>query len=111
MLCGDVPAAPNSSGIHRRELGRHVHHGFAGRRKPPRQVPTEASGVLYGPTTLGEPFRPSFERPQSGAVLREAGTLEELACGFVDRGDGYPDALWGSTPIKTFMSARTSVSV
>jgi hypothetical protein len=44
-------------------------------------------------------------------VLREAATLEELACGFVERSDGYPEPLWGSTPIKTFMSARTSVSV
>ena len=40
---------------------------------------TEASGVLYGPTTLGEPPRPAFEGPQADAVLREAGTLEELA--------------------------------
>jgi hypothetical protein len=37
---------------------------------------------------LGEPFRPALERPQAGAVLREGGTLEELACGFVDRSDG-----------------------
>jgi hypothetical protein len=43
-----------------------------------------------------------LERPQVCAVLREACTLEELADVFVDRSDGYPDALWGSTPIKTF---------
>jgi hypothetical protein len=47
-------------------------------------VTPEASCILYGPTTLGEPSRPSLERPQAGAVLREAGMLEELACGFVD---------------------------
>jgi hypothetical protein len=34
---------------------------------------------------LGEPFRPALEGPQAGAVLREAGTLEELARGFVYR--------------------------
>jgi hypothetical protein len=39
-------------------------------------------------------------------VLREASALEKLACGFVDCGDGYPDVLWGSTPIKTFMNAH-----
>jgi hypothetical protein len=49
--------------------------------------PTEPAGVLYGPTPLCEPFRPAFEAPQSGAVLREASTLEELACGFVERSD------------------------
>jgi hypothetical protein len=37
--------------------------------------------------------------------MREGGTLEQIACGFVDRGDGYPDALWGSTPMSTFMRA------
>ena len=52
-----------------------------------------------------------LEGSKAGAVLREGGTFEELAFGFVDRSDGYPDALWGSTPIKTFMSACTSVSV
>ena len=40
----------------RRKLGRHVHHGFAGRYQPPRQVPTEAAGVLYGPTRSGNRF-------------------------------------------------------
>jgi hypothetical protein len=57
-------------------------------RQPPRQVPTESAGVLYGPTALGEPLRPAFEGSQAGAILREASTLEELAFGFVDRGDG-----------------------
>jgi hypothetical protein len=51
-------------------------------------VPTEPADVLHRPTTLGEALRPAFEAPQAGAVLREAGTLEELACGFVDRSDG-----------------------
>ena len=77
---------------------------------PPGAYP-EPAGVLHCPSTLGEPSRPSIEGPQACAVLREASTLEELACGFIDRGDGYPDALWGSTPMSTFMSARTSVSV
>ena len=49
---------------------------------------TEAAGVLHRPTALGVPFRPAFEGPQADAVLREAGALEELARGFVDRGDG-----------------------
>jgi hypothetical protein len=30
-----------------------------------------------------------LQAPQAGAVLREGGTLEELARGFVDRSDGY----------------------
>jgi hypothetical protein len=51
-------------------------------------VTPEASCVLYRPTTLGEALRPSIEGPQTGAVLRKAGTIEELARGFVDRGDG-----------------------
>jgi hypothetical protein len=71
-----------------RKLGRHVHHKLAGRRQPHRQVPTEATGVLHSPTALGEPFRPAFEAPQAGAVLREASTLDELAFGFGDRSDG-----------------------
>jgi hypothetical protein len=40
---------------------------------------TEAAGVLHRPTTLGELLSPAFEGPQAGSVLREAGTLEELA--------------------------------
>jgi hypothetical protein len=51
-------------------------------------MPTEPSGVLHGPTTLGEALSPSFEGPQAGPVLREGGTLEELARGFVDPCDG-----------------------
>jgi hypothetical protein len=51
-------------------------------------VTTEPAGVLYGPTPLGEALRPSFEGSQAGAVLRKAGTLEELASGFVERSDG-----------------------
>jgi len=51
-------------------------------------VPAEPARVLYGPTTLWEPSCPAFERLQAGAVLWEGGTLEELAFGFVDRGDG-----------------------
>ena len=71
-----------------RKLGRHVHHSPAGRRKPPRQMTTGPAGVLHRPTALGEPSRPALEGPKAGAVLREGSTLEELACGFVDRGDG-----------------------
>jgi hypothetical protein len=51
-------------------------------------VPAEPAGVLYRPTTLGEPSCPAFKRPQAAAVLWEGGTLEEIAFGFVDRGDG-----------------------
>jgi hypothetical protein len=51
-------------------------------------VPAEAAGILYRPTTLGEPFRPALEGSQAGAVLREGRTLDELAYGLVDRGDG-----------------------
>src|SRR5215218_4613934 len=64
------------------------------RRSPPLRAP------------LCEPSRPAFEGPKAGTVLRETGALEELASGFVDRSDGYPEPLWGSTPIKTFMSAH-----
>src|SRR5215217_6321542 len=67
-----------------RKLGQHIHHGLAGGCQPPRQVPTEAAGVLHRPPPLGEPFGPAFEGPQAGAALREASTLEELAFGFVD---------------------------
>src|SRR5215207_3192992 len=93
----------------RRKLRRHVHHGFAGRCQPPCQVPTEAAGVLHRPTTLGEPFRPALEGPQAFSRF----------CRKLARSTSSPtassttatatDALWGSTPIKTFMSARTSV--
>src|SRR5829696_1832678 len=51
-------------------------------------MPTEATGVLHRPTTLGEPFRPALEGSQTGAALREGRTLEEFAGGLVDRGDG-----------------------
>jgi hypothetical protein len=57
-------------------------------------VPAEAAGVLHRPTTLGEPLRPVLEGPQSGAVLREGGTLEELAFGFFDRSDGDRRFVW-----------------
>jgi len=50
-------------------------------------VPTEAASVLHRPTTLGEPFRPTFEGPQAGAVLWEGSTLDELADYFVDHRD------------------------
>jgi hypothetical protein len=45
------------------------------------------------------------------AVLREGSTLEQLAFGLVYRGDGDRRLVWGSTPIRTFMGAHTSVSV
>jgi hypothetical protein len=51
-------------------------------------VTTEAAGVLHRPTTLGEPLRPALEGSQAGAVLREGGTLDELADDFVDHRDG-----------------------
>ena len=60
--------------------------------------------------TLGEALSPVFEGSQTGAVLRE-----------IARSTSSPkvssiaamatDALWGSTPMSTFMRARTSVSV
>jgi len=55
--------------------------------------------------TLAKPFGPALEGSQAGAILWEGSTFDELACGFVDHRDGYPVALWGSTPIKTFMGA------
>ena len=96
-----------------RKLGWHVHHGFAGRCQPHCQVPTprppefstaqRRSGYRFAQRPRGLSSRPGS--------LREASTLDELACGFVDHRDGYPDALWGSTPMSTFMRARTSVPV
>src|SRR5215208_7590478 len=73
-----------------------VPKAWAARQPPTRRPPPicplgaypEAASVLYGPTTLAEPFRPSFEGSQAGAVLREVGTLEELAFGFVERSHG-----------------------
>ena len=62
---------------------------------PPMSPPTSPPGVGRGlrrspppRATLWEPFHPAFEGSQAGAVLREGCTLEELACGFVDRSDG-----------------------
>ena len=86
----------------------HVHHGLSGRGQPLRQVPAEAASVLHRPAALGEPLGPTFEGPQAGSVLREVGTLEELA-GLVHRRDGDGRLEWGSTLINTFM--RTSDSV
>jgi hypothetical protein len=52
-----------------------------------------------------------FEGPQTCAVVRETSALEELA-DLVHHREGYCDALlWGSTPINTFMRARTSILV
>jgi hypothetical protein len=51
-------------------------------------VTTEPAGVLHRPTTFREPLSPAFEAPQAGAVLREAGMLDEFVFGFVDRSDG-----------------------
>jgi hypothetical protein len=84
-------------------------------RRPPPTSPRgaypEAARVLNRPTALGETFRPA-----SSKDLRPA-----RFCGKLARSTSSPpasstaatatDALWGSTPIKTFMSARTSVSV
>ena len=76
---------------------------------PLRQVPAEAASVLHCPATLGKRFA------QRSRDLRPA-----RFCGKLARSTSSPmassiaatatDALWGSTPIKTFMSARTSVS-
>jgi hypothetical protein len=43
------------------------------------------SEAASGSTAASRSLR---EAPQGGAVLREGGTLDELACGFVDRDDG-----------------------
>ena len=92
----------------------HVHHRLlAGRCQPPCQVPTPRPPAFS--TALqdarGSVSLRALEGPQAGAVLWEGSTLDELADGFVDHRDGYSDALWGSTPMSTFMRARTSVSV
>ena len=94
----------------RRKLRRHVHHEFAGRYQPPRQVPTETASVLYSQRRSGYRFA------QRSRALRPV-----QSCGKVARSRSSPlassiaatanDALWGSTPMSTFMSARTSVSV
>jgi hypothetical protein len=62
-------------------------------RSPP---PNDARGTVW--------LR-ALESPQSGAVVQEGSTLDELAEDFVHRRDGYPVALWGSTPISAFMRA------
>src|SRR5215208_1411253 len=72
---------------------------------------TEAAGVLYRPTALGEPFRPALESSQAGAVLQEASTLEELAHGFVNHRDGDRTFVGIDPDQDLLMSAGTSVSV
>src|SRR5215218_6465002 len=86
-----------------RELGRDVHDRLAGRRQPPRQVPTEPARVLHGPTTLGEPLRPALEAPQ--AFSRSCGKLALSTSSPLASSTAATatDALWGSTPISTFM--------
>ena len=65
--------------------------------RPPRTrrpLPTSPPGADRGrqssppPNDARESFRPAFEGPQAGAVLREASTLDKLADGFVDHRDG-----------------------
>jgi hypothetical protein len=66
---------------------------------------------VHRPTALAEPVR--LERslgPSSSAVVWEGSTLDELA-DLVYHRAGYPDALWGSTPIGAPSCARTSVPV
>jgi hypothetical protein len=94
----------------RRELGGHVHHRLAGRCQPLGQVFAETSGVLDGPTTLAQPFRPTFEGPQ--AFSRFCGKLaHSMSSPTSPTAARATDALWESTPINTFMRARTSVPV
>ena len=69
---------------------------------PPGAYPKPAD-VLHRPTTLGEPLSPAFEGPQ--AFSRFCGNLacstsSPLASSIAATAT---DALWGSTPIKTFM--------
>ena len=118
LLVAALIVIPISQGVAGREhphpcrkLGRHVHHTLTGRCQPPCQMPTEAAGGLHRPTTLGEPLRPAFEGPQAGAVVQEASTLEGSSPKASSTIAKATEPLWGSTPIKTFMSARTSVSV
>jgi hypothetical protein len=66
----------------------HVHHRLAACRQPLGQVSTEATSILHRPTTLGESFRPTFEGPQTGAVVREGSALNKLADDFVHSREG-----------------------
>ena len=75
---------------------------------PPGAYP-EATGVLYRPTTLGEPSScPAFSsdlKPE-----RSCGKLARSRSSLVASSTAATatDALWGSTPISTFSCARTS---
>ncbi len=72
---------------------------------PPGAYP-EATGVLYGPTPLCEPSRPAFEGPK--AFSRFCGKLARSRSSPVASSTAATanEALWGSTPIKTCMSAH-----
>jgi hypothetical protein len=86
----------------RRELGRHVHHHLAGRCQPLGQVSAETSGVLDGPTTLAKPFRPTSSRALKPA--RFCGKLaHSMSSPTSSTAARAMDALWGSTPINTFV--------
>ena len=88
-LLGALPAKLQSTRTRAASLGGTS--TTATRRPPPTSPPGDYRArrrSLPLRATLWEPSCPSFERPQAGALLWEGGTLEELACGFVDRGDG-----------------------
>jgi hypothetical protein len=84
-------------------------------RPPPTRLRLPTSGPSICPNlrhspppraTLGEPFRPAFERSQAGAVLQEASTLDEFTDGFVDYRDG-DRRLVGIDPDEHSPHART----
>ena len=89
----------------RRKLGRHVHHRLARGSQPPRQVPTQTTGVLH---RLGRRSGKRFA--QRSRDLKPA-----RSCGKEARSSSSPVAsstaatatepLWGSTPMRTFMGA------
>src|SRR3712207_5761859 len=89
----------------RRELGRHVHHRLAGRCQPLGQVSAETTGILDRPT----------RRSGNRFAQRSRALKPPRLCGKLAHSTSSPttpsttartmDALWGSTPINTFMHA------
>ena len=80
-------------------LGRHVHHGFAGHGQPPRQVPTKAAGVLH---RLGRRSGNLFAQRSSALKTARSRSSPKAS----STAATATDALWGSTPMSTFMRAH-----
>ena len=80
-------------------------------RQPPPGTYPEAAGVLQRLGRRSGNRCPALEGSQAFSRFCGKEARSELAYSFVNHRYGYPDVLWGSTPISTFMSARTSVSV